>query len=149
MSEVYGTPYWLIHRPDYHHLLHQAALENGCEVRVKSRVKSVDESVPSITLASGETLNADIIIGADGISHSEYPNEKASNLSFDHKLSTQMYNQDYMENVPIERQSQQKISFLNQNCNISSNSQWRIAGSVPEDTSWRIPSNIKPNTISS
>jgi hypothetical protein len=71
---VYGTPYWLIHRPDYHHLLHQAALENGCEIRVKSRVKSVDESVPSITLSSGETLNADIIIGADGISYSEWTN---------------------------------------------------------------------------
>lgn len=66
-TDVYGTPYWLIHRPDYHHLLHQAALENGCEIRVKSRVTSVDESVPSITLKSGETLKADIIVGADGI----------------------------------------------------------------------------------
>jgi len=66
MSQVYGTPYWLIHRPDYHHLLHEAAVENGCEIRVKSRVTSVDESVPSLTLASGQVLKADIIIGADG-----------------------------------------------------------------------------------
>ena len=68
MSQVYGTPYWLIHRPDYHLLLHQAALENGCEIRVKSRVTSVDESAPSLTLTSGEKIHADIIIGADGSS---------------------------------------------------------------------------------
>jgi salicylate hydroxylase len=68
MSHVYGNPYWLIHRPDYHHLLHEAAMENGCEIRVKSRVASVDESAPSLTLTSGETISADIIIGADGSS---------------------------------------------------------------------------------
>jgi salicylate hydroxylase len=67
MTEVYGTPYWLIHRPDYHRLLHEAAVENGCEIRVRSRVISVDESVPSITLKNGETLEADLIVGADGI----------------------------------------------------------------------------------
>ena len=66
MSQVYGTPYWLIHRPDYHHLLHEAALESGCDIRVNSRVISVDESVPSVTLKYGETLKADLIIGADG-----------------------------------------------------------------------------------
>jgi salicylate hydroxylase len=67
MSEVYGTPYWLIHRPDYHNLLHEAALESGCDIRVKSRVESVNESVPSLTLTNGETWKADIIIGADGL----------------------------------------------------------------------------------
>jgi salicylate hydroxylase len=67
MSEIYGTPYWLIHRPDYHRILHEAALESGCEIRVKSRVVAVDESAPSLTLKSGEVLKADIIVGADGI----------------------------------------------------------------------------------
>jgi salicylate hydroxylase len=67
MTEVYGNPYWLIHRPDYHHLLHQAAVESGCTIRVNSRVVGVDEAVPSLTLKSGETLKADIIVGADGI----------------------------------------------------------------------------------
>lgn len=67
MTETYGTPYWLIHRPDYHHLLHQAALENGCDIRVKSRVASVDENAPSVALTNGETIHADIIVGADGI----------------------------------------------------------------------------------
>jgi salicylate hydroxylase len=67
MNQVYGDPYWLIHRPDYHHLLHEVALENGCVIRVKSRVTSIDESVPSLTLKSGEILTADIIVGADGI----------------------------------------------------------------------------------
>ena len=67
MTEVYGNPYWLIHRPDYHNLLHKAAVENGCEIRVNSRVVAVDESVPSLTLKNGEMFKVDIIVGADGI----------------------------------------------------------------------------------
>jgi 2-polyprenyl-6-methoxyphenol hydroxylase-like FAD-dependent oxidoreductase len=112
MSNVYGTPYWLIHRPDYHHLLHQAALDNGCEIRVKSRVTTVDESVPSLTLVSGETLKADIIIGADGIRHFSYTNRKESNPLYDSRLSITRCNHAYTVNVRIVRPYLLKISFL-------------------------------------
>jgi hypothetical protein len=36
MSEWYGSPYWLIDRPGYHHLLHQIAVELGVKIRVTS-----------------------------------------------------------------------------------------------------------------
>lgn len=35
--------------------------------RSGSRVTSIDPSTPSVTLASGEKITADVIIGADGI----------------------------------------------------------------------------------
>jgi salicylate hydroxylase len=107
MGQVYGNPYWLIHRPDYHRLLHEAALENGCEIRVKSRVTSIDESVPSLTLKSGETLTADIIIGADGIRHLNYANPGIKSIVRDHildqKVEPRLYGEcAYRATVPAE-----------------------------------------------
>ena len=67
MQETYGYPYWLIHRGDYHRILYERALELGVTVNVGCPVKSVNESVPSVTLVNGTTFKADLIIGADGI----------------------------------------------------------------------------------
>ena len=36
-------------------------------IRLKSAVVDVNPSLPSLTLASGEVINADLILGADGL----------------------------------------------------------------------------------
>lgn len=43
------------------------ALKEGVEVLLNSFVQSVDENFPSVTLANGRIMTADIIVGADGI----------------------------------------------------------------------------------
>ena len=41
--------------------------ELGITVHMGNGAVAVDETVPSVTLASGEVVNADLIVGADGI----------------------------------------------------------------------------------
>ncbi|KAK9449631.1 3-hydroxybenzoate 6-hydroxylase-like protein [Limtongia smithiae] len=67
LTQRYGSPYWFIHRADYHRILHDAAVENGVDIHINSRVVSVDETAPSATLATGEVFEADLVITADGI----------------------------------------------------------------------------------
>lgn len=43
------------------------AVERHSKIRVDCRVVSVDPSKPTVTLASGEVVSADLIIGADGV----------------------------------------------------------------------------------
>lgn len=62
----YGSPYYHVHRADFHRMLY-VAVEPYCNIRVGCRVVSVDPSKPSVTLASGEIVSADILIGADGV----------------------------------------------------------------------------------
>ncbi|KAG1796649.1 uncharacterized protein HD556DRAFT_1359125 [Suillus plorans] len=66
IDKEYGSPFYLLHRADFHRMLYEAA-EPYCNIRVNSRVVSVDPSKPSATLASGEVVSADLIIGADGV----------------------------------------------------------------------------------
>ncbi len=56
-----------IPRAKYQRLLYEAALEAGVEVRLSSRITSIDENAPNVLLASGEMIEGDIIIGADGM----------------------------------------------------------------------------------
>lgn len=56
-----------IPRAKYQRLLYEAAIELGVEVRLSSRIKSVDEYTPSLTLTTGEVIKSDTIIGADGL----------------------------------------------------------------------------------
>jgi len=60
----YGAPLALVHRGDLQHALLEAA--GPKTVRFGATVAGVDES-GSVTLADGETLEADVIVGADGI----------------------------------------------------------------------------------
>ncbi|KAK5229848.1 hypothetical protein LTR96_003460 [Exophiala xenobiotica] len=66
-TQVYGHPYWLIHRADFQRILFDAAVEAGVEVRLGCHVELVDEQSPSVHLKGGEVVKADLIIGADGI----------------------------------------------------------------------------------
>ncbi|RSL53257.1 hypothetical protein CEP54_010503 [Fusarium duplospermum] len=70
-EERFGAPYWHIHRADLHQALLDRAIELGADLRTnacvtKVRVGDADTSA-SVTLESGETLDCDLLIGADGI----------------------------------------------------------------------------------
>jgi salicylate hydroxylase len=67
LSGKYGSPYWLIHRADFQAILFDAAKAVGVDIRLGCYVVSVDVSGPRAMLASGETLQGDVVIGADGI----------------------------------------------------------------------------------
>ena len=79
-------------RVDYQEALYEAALEVGCEVRFGQKVCATDEDTPSVTLASGESVNGDIIVVADGkalgtdtFSHTNCP--QALSREFDNSSS--------------------------------------------------------------
>lgn len=68
MERDYGSPYYHIHRADFHRLLLDLA-EPVTKLRLNSTVVAIDPSSPkpSITLSTGEVLSADLIVGADGV----------------------------------------------------------------------------------
>lgn len=55
-----------IPRAKYQRLLYESAVELGVEVRLSSRIRSIDESTPSITLVTGDIIEGDVVVGADG-----------------------------------------------------------------------------------
>ncbi|KDQ50635.1 hypothetical protein JAAARDRAFT_141673, partial [Jaapia argillacea MUCL 33604] len=66
-----GAPYYHMHRADFHKLLFDLAAPN-MELRLNSTVVSVTPSSPSnpqpsVTLASGEVIKGDLIVGCDGV----------------------------------------------------------------------------------
>ncbi|KAI5818278.1 hypothetical protein BZA77DRAFT_307884 [Pyronema omphalodes] len=67
MQKAYGYPYWLIHRADYQQILCDAAIAEGAKVTFGSYVLDCDQDNVTVTLANGEVLSADLIVGADGI----------------------------------------------------------------------------------
>ena len=64
--EEFGASYYHIHRADFHKLLFDLAAPN-MTLRLKSTVVAVDPEAPSLTLASGEVIHGDLILGADGV----------------------------------------------------------------------------------
>ncbi|KAJ8521819.1 hypothetical protein ONZ45_g1524 [Pleurotus djamor] len=66
MERDYKAPYYHIHRADFHKLLYELA-QPYMTLRLNSRVVGVDPKTPSVTLISGAVLEADLIIGADGV----------------------------------------------------------------------------------
>lgn len=73
MEEQYGAPYLHVHRADYHAMLLRLAKNApGVTVRLGANVVDIqpDPEIaggPSVTLASGEVVRADLIVGADGV----------------------------------------------------------------------------------
>lgn len=55
-----------IPRVRYQRLLYESAVALGVEVRLSSRIRSIDETVPSVTLETGNIIEGDVVIGADG-----------------------------------------------------------------------------------
>ena len=68
MESRYGAPYYFLHRADLVNLLATTARENSrIDVRMDCRVANYDFDAPSVTLANGEVLKADVVVCADGI----------------------------------------------------------------------------------
>ncbi|CAG8891135.1 unnamed protein product [Penicillium egyptiacum] len=65
--EQFGSPYYVIHRANFHSALHKRALDLGVTVKVASRVVRYNVEGPRIVLANGETASADLIVAADGV----------------------------------------------------------------------------------
>ncbi|KAJ7619762.1 hypothetical protein DFH06DRAFT_1010944 [Mycena polygramma] len=66
MEKDYGAPYYHIHRVDLLQMLHTLAAPY-MKLRLNSKVVSVNPSAAYVTLANGERIHGDLIIGADGI----------------------------------------------------------------------------------
>ncbi|KZT03048.1 FAD/NAD(P)-binding domain-containing protein [Laetiporus sulphureus 93-53] len=64
--DAFGAPYYHIHRADFHKLLYELAIPS-MTLRLNSTVVACDPVAPSLTLASGETVYGDLVIGADGV----------------------------------------------------------------------------------
>ncbi|CAE6445671.1 unnamed protein product [Rhizoctonia solani] len=67
MERDHGSPYFHVHRADFHRMLYELAERAGVRVRLASTVKSIDPSAPSLTLFNGEIIHCDLIVGADGV----------------------------------------------------------------------------------
>lgn len=66
MQQAYGAPYLVIHRAEYLKALVKEAKELGITIQLGSVVERIDFAKTSILLEGGKTLDADLIIGADG-----------------------------------------------------------------------------------
>jgi len=64
---VYGAPYLLIHRADFHYVLASAAKQLGVKIRLNSFAKGVGFAEPFLELDSGEVVRGDVVIAADGL----------------------------------------------------------------------------------
>ena len=66
----YGSPYWLVHRGDFHRALVEALAERApAAVHVGARCIGFEQDATGVTLklASGERVRGDALIGADGV----------------------------------------------------------------------------------
>ncbi|KAK4494545.1 hypothetical protein PRZ48_013901 [Zasmidium cellare] len=71
-NKLWQHPWHLAHRVHLHDTLKKAATsaeEKGrpAKLYTRSRVKAVDEAEGTLTLESGETVQGDVIVGADGV----------------------------------------------------------------------------------
>lgn len=68
--QQYGHPYVMFHRADLHQALVQGVRQRDpAAIRLNSRCESVDlsGSRPAVVLANGERIEADLVVGADGV----------------------------------------------------------------------------------
>lgn len=65
----YQSPFIDLHRVDLQQALYSRALELGVQFRLGCRVRSADTTspTPSVTLETGEVVDADLVIAADGL----------------------------------------------------------------------------------
>ncbi|KAL5536479.1 hypothetical protein ACEPAF_301 [Sanghuangporus sanghuang] len=71
MERVFGAPYYNVHRADLHSMLYTlAASSPQINFRIDSKVVEINPTPNprvSVTLASGEILFGDLVVGADGL----------------------------------------------------------------------------------
>ena len=69
-EQIYGAPYWMAHRGDFHAVLVDAVRREDPEaIRTGNGCVGYDQTAGSATirLANGETADGDVLIGADGV----------------------------------------------------------------------------------
>lgn len=66
MATRYGAPYIVVHRAVLHSILHKHAAHGGAEIRTDARVVTYDFAAGAVELHTGERLEADIVVAADG-----------------------------------------------------------------------------------
>lgn len=71
-GKIFGADWLLNHRVDLHNELRKLATEvegpgTPAEIKTGAKVESIDTEAGKVTLADGEVIEGDVIIGADGI----------------------------------------------------------------------------------
>ena len=66
-QEIYGAPYFVVHRANFQLAMYELAMSLGINIRVNAGVKEYHSESPSVTLWNGETHSADFIVAADGV----------------------------------------------------------------------------------
>lgn len=67
IEERFGAPYWQVFRPDYHQVLLKEAEKRGIRVRKGCGVADYRPYDASVVLESGEVVQGDLVIAADGV----------------------------------------------------------------------------------
>ncbi|KAL6351746.1 hypothetical protein LRP88_14951 [Fusarium phalaenopsidis] len=67
MVKDFGESWMVISRPGYHDTLWNAAKDAGVELRLGCEVEAVDPDRSTVQLVGGESIGADVIVGADGL----------------------------------------------------------------------------------
>ena len=67
LPQAAGPGFHLIHRADLISLLREGAAEAGVSIRLLQKVVSVDPAAASLTTETGQTHQADLLVGADGL----------------------------------------------------------------------------------
>ncbi|KAJ2923595.1 hypothetical protein H1R20_g13501, partial [Candolleomyces eurysporus] len=62
----YGAPSYIIHRADLHRIL-LSAVQPLVTIKLGSKATDINPNIASVTLASGEIVEGDLVIGADGL----------------------------------------------------------------------------------
>lgn len=58
--------YLSVRRADYQEILHEAAVERRCEIRLDQKVVDIQEDLPGVQLQDGTVVRGDLIVIADG-----------------------------------------------------------------------------------
>ncbi|KAI1769354.1 FAD binding domain protein [Hypoxylon sp. FL1150] len=67
MLDRYGAPFWDIHRADLQAALVRRAQSLGVAIRLGADVQHVDFESASVAMADGQTVQGDVVLGADGL----------------------------------------------------------------------------------
>lgn len=68
--EIYGYPYWTVHRADLHEALVATVRAMSADaIRLNEKVEEIDQTEQSVTVrtACGNVYEGDLLIGADGV----------------------------------------------------------------------------------
>lgn len=65
-EQRFGSPYYVTHRAHLHDVLHERTQELGVVVELNRKAESIDAENGIVRFTCGETIDADLIVAADG-----------------------------------------------------------------------------------